>query len=233
MVAPRLFVLVETLFDLDFTMSTSLEWRFTQLEEYIRNLEGRFTQLEEYSRNLEGRITQLEGRNTQLEGRITQLEAHNRDLDNKILLMDEQLQLAWPITYNIYRSHLIKGASRVLFWGQKNKIERRLSPTEVTFIDTLLDEFRNSPHDNPVRRAIILFCDEMAGKTPVPGSIEGSILARVKEQVIGGLLYPMSLPGHLATLVPTHYPSSFAGFIDNSGFMSILRDNVSLVFMPT
>ena len=217
MVAPRLFVLVETLFDLDFTMSTSLEWRFTQLEEY--------------SRNLEGRITQLEGRNTQLEGRITQLEAHNRDLDNKILLMDEQLQLAWPITYNIYRSHLIKGASRVLFWGQK--IERRLSPTEVTFIDTLLDEFRNSPHDNPVRRAIILFCDEMAGKTPVPGSIEGSILARVKEQVIGGLLYPMSLPGHLATLVPTHYPSSFAGFIDNSGFMSILRDNVSLVFMPT
>ena len=200
-------------------MSTSLEWRFTQLEEY--------------SRNLEGRITQLEGRNTQLEGRITQLEAHNRDLDNKILLMDEQLQLAWPITYNIYRSHLIKGASRVLFWGQKNKIERRLSPTEVTFIDTLLDEFRNSPHDNPVRRAIILFCDEMAGKTPVPGSIEGSILARVKEQVIGGLLYPMSLPGHLATLVPTHYPSSFAGFIDNSGFMSILRDNVSLVFMPT
>ena len=217
MVAPRLFVLVETLFDLDFTMSTSLEWRFTQLEEY--------------SRNLEGRITQLEGRNTQLEGRITQLEAHNRDLDNKILLMDEQLQLAWPITYNIYRSHLIKGASRVLFWGQK--IERRLSPTEVTFIDTLLDEFRNSPHNNPVRRAIILFCDEMAGKTPVPGSIEGSILARVKEQVIGGLLYPMSLPGHLATLIPTHYPSSFAGFIDNSGFMSILRDNVSLVFMPT
>ena len=220
MVAPRLFVLVETLFDLDFTMSTSLEWRFTQLEEY--------------SRNLEGRITQLEGRNTQLEGRITQLEAHNRDLDNKILLMDEQLQLAWPITYNIYRSHLIKGASRVLFWGQKNKIERRLSPTEVTFIDTLLDEFKKiSPHNDAVRRAMILFCDEMAGKTPVPGSIEGSILARVKEQVIGGLLYPMSLPGHLATLVPTHYPSSFAGFIDNSGFMSILRDNVSLVFMPT
>ena len=215
MVAPRLFVLVETLFDLDFTMSTSLEWRFTQLEEY--------------SRNLEGRITQLEGRNTQLEGRITQLEAHNRDLDNKILLMDEQLQLAWPITYNIYRSHLIKGASRVLFWGQK--IERRLSPTEVTFIDTLLDEFRNSPHDNPVRRAIILFRDEMAGKTPVPGSIEGGVLVRVKERVkIGGL---PSLPRHLAALIPAHYPSSFAGFVDNSGFMSILKSNVSLVFMPT
>ena len=203
MVAPRLFVLVETLFDLDFTMSTSLEWRFTQLEEYSRNLEGR----------------------------ITQLEAHNRDLDNKILLMDEQLQLAWPITYNIYRSHLIKGASRVLFWGQKNKIERRLSPTEVTFIDTLLDEFRNSPHDNPVRRAIILFRDEMAGKTPVPGSIEGGVLVRVKERVkIGGL---PSLPRHLAALIPAHYPSSFAGFVDNSGFMSILRSNVSLVFMPT
>ena len=124
----------------------------------------------------------------------------------------------------------------MLFWGQINKIGRRLSPTEVTFIDTLLDEFRKiSPHNNPVGRAMTLFRDEIVGKTPVPGSIEGGVLERVKEQVKrGGLLYPTSLPNHLATFTPAHYSQSdFAGFIDDNGFMSILKNNVSLVFMPS
>src|SRR5882762_4840378 len=99
------------------------------------------------------------------------------------------------------------------------------SPTKVTFIDTLLDEFRKiSPHNDPARRAMTLFYDEMAGKTPVPGSIKGGVLEQAKERVKrGGLLYPTSLPYHLANFTSAHYQSDFAGFIDNNKFMNILK----------
>jgi len=163
------------------------------------------------------------------------LEQRLARLDNEIVLIKEQLELTWPIICGIYQSHLIKGASRVLFWGRINKIGRRLSPTEVTFIDTLLDEFRKiSTQNDPVGRAMILFCDEKAGKTQGLGTIEGGVLERVKEQVKrGGLLNPTSLPNHLANFVPVNYPSDFAGFVDNNGFMSMLKVNVRLIFIPS
>ena len=69
MVALRLFVLVETVFDFDFDFTMSLELR------------------------------------------LTQLEGQNHNLSNDIQLIKEQLELTWPITCDIYLSHLIKGAS--------------------------------------------------------------------------------------------------------------------------
>jgi len=76
-----------------------------------------------------------------------------------------------------------------------------------------------------------LFHDEMVGKNPVLESIEGGVLEHVKECVKGGgLLYPTSLPNHLATFMSAHYQSSF---IDHNRFMNILKNNVSLIFMPS
>jgi hypothetical protein len=41
-------------------------------------------------------------------------------------VLEEKLQLSWPITNEIHKSHLIKGT---VYWGQKNKIAKHIIGT--------------------------------------------------------------------------------------------------------
>jgi hypothetical protein len=161
----------------------------------------------------------------QLKNDHKSLKEDHTKLEVKVKGLKENLQPSWPIIRDIQKPHLIKGAAWVLYWGKKNKIAKHLTPFQVTFTDTLQDEFKtvlNITHEATVEKAINLYGIISKAYSPVKESMDEHVLKLVETRspILRSLW-------HVNAIVETNYNETFApSIIDDATFLTGLKRNV-------
>lgn len=90
----------------------------------------------------------------------TRLEAFSAGLEAfsaRIRALEDKARLYDSVVDPIFRSHLVRGASRTLFWGQKRLFGCRLSTAHIAWLDRLLSVLQVEKVENADKEAVRIF----------------------------------------------------------------------------
>lgn len=82
-------------------------------------------------------MSTFDARFESLAASLTALEASHAILETKV-------NLSWANTNAIFHSHIIKAASRTLYWAQTSRMSRWVSPSGITKLDKLVMVIRDA-----------------------------------------------------------------------------------------
>jgi hypothetical protein len=101
------------------------------------------------------------------------------NFETRIGALEAQRDLSFSLISQIYKSHLAKAASRLIFWSLHNRLGYYVSPEQITMLDALVEVLMNDKYRHSRRAA-----EEWAMLLFLPGprqGIEFEIVESVRE----------------------------------------------------
>lgn len=132
-------------------------------------------------------------------------EAASELADLKLQIKSALLQIGFLSrkTEAIYRSHLLKGVSRTLYWAQPTKIGRWLPPASITILDGITRWYmdnKGSVRSEAEECSQQLFSGWEGSWSYLPGSEENLILDHIKNQ------FHVKTPFYISSLTSNDFP---------------------------
>jgi hypothetical protein len=80
----------------------------------------------------------------QLSAELHALRTQNSNLETRVIVLENQNSLLFPIVSKLYKSHLVKASSRLIYWSLWPRYNSYVSPEKVTLLDTLVSVLMSS-----------------------------------------------------------------------------------------